>query len=146
MLETRAIVLSVKGGEAEISPVGGGCGQCEREGGCGSGKLSKMFCSSEPRSFLVSNQAGARVGDEVNIALPAGSLLRSVSRMYLLPLVLMLVGGGIGTSMAIDLVTRDGLALTGASLGLLSGFALGKYLPMLQESKAVVLSIVSPRL
>lgn len=146
MLEMRAIVLSIKGREAEISPLGGGgCGHCNSEGGCGSGKLTKMFCSSEPRSFIVSNQAGAKVGDEVNISLPEGSLLRSSWRMYLLPLLLMLGAGFIGASFANDTASRDGYALLGSLMGLMFGFALGKFLPSANNSRAVVQAIVSSR-
>ena len=145
MLEMRAIVLSVKGREAEISPLGGGCGHCNSEGGCGSGKLTKMFCSSQPRSFIVFNQADAKVGDEVNISLPDGSLLHSSWRMYLLPLLLMLGVGFVGASFASDAATRDGYALLGSLVGLLIGFALGKFLPSSNDSRAVVQSIAVSR-
>lgn len=146
MLEMRAIVLSVKGREAEISPLGGGgCGHCNSEGGCGSGKLTKMFCSSQPRSFIVLNEANAKVGDEVNISLPDGSLLHSSWRMYLLPLLLMLGSGFIGASYATDATTRDGYALIGSLIGLLLGFALGKFLPHSNDSRAVVQSVVASR-
>lgn len=145
MLEMRAIVLSINGREAEISPLGGGCGHCNSEGGCGSGKLTKMFCSSQPRSFIVFNQAGAKVGDEVNIFLPDGSLLHSSWRMYLLPLLLMLGAGFVGVSFATDAATRDGYALLGSLVGLLIGFALGKFLPSSNDSRAVVQSIAVSR-
>jgi len=145
MLEMRAIVLSVKGREAEISPLGGGgCGHCNSEGGCGSGKLNKMFCSSEPRKFLVLNQAGANVGDEVNISLPEGSLLHSSWQMYLLPLLLMLGAGFVGTTFATDTTSRDGYALLGSLIGLASGYAWGKFFPSTKDAKAVVQSIVLP--
>lgn len=146
MLEMRAIVLKVKGREAEISPLGGGgCGHCNSEGGCGSGKLTKMFCSSQPRSFLVLNQADAKVGDEVNIALPEGSLLYSSLRMYLLPLLSMFAVGFLGATLAIDTSTRDAYALIASLVGLMIGFALGKFLPFANASRAVVQSVVVSR-
>lgn len=142
MLEMRAIVLKIQGREAEISPLGGGCGNCNSEGGCGSGKLTKMFCSSQPRSFIVLNQAQAKVGDEVIISLPEGSLLHSSWRMYLLPLLFMLAAGFLGVSFAHDAATRDGYALIGALVGLGCGFAVGKYWPASNESRAIVQSVV----
>lgn len=143
MLEMRAIVLKIQGREAEISPLGGGgCGHCNSEGGCGSGKLTKMFCSSQPRSFIVLNQAQAKVGDEVLISLPEGSLLHSSWRMYLLPLLFMLAAGFLGVSFAHDTTTRDGYALIGAMIGLVSGFAVGKYWPDSKDSRAIVQSVV----
>lgn len=146
MLEMRAVVLSIRGEEAEISPLGGGCGHCNSAGGCGSGKLSQMFCSSQPRAFLVRNQAGAQVGDEVNVSLPDGVLLRSSWRMYLLPLLLMMGGGLIGASFAGETASRDSFALFGSVLGLLSGFAWGKFLSSVDSPRAVVQSIVSTRI
>jgi sigma-E factor negative regulatory protein RseC len=146
MLEMRAIVLNIKGHEAEISPLGGGgCGHCNSEGGCGRGKMTKMFCSSQLRSFIVFNQAGAKVGDEVNISLPEGSLLNSSWRMYLLPLLLMFAAGFVAASFATDTSSRDGYALIGSLVGLLLGFALGKYLPSPHDFRAVVKSVVESR-
>lgn len=146
MLEMRAVVLSVRGEEAEISPLGGGCGHCSSAGGCGSGKLSQVFCSSQPRKFVVRNQAGARVGDEVNVSLPEGVLLRSSWRMYLLPLLLMLGGGLIGAAFAGEAASRDGFALLGSLLGLLSGFTWGRFASSTDKPLAIVQSIVSPRI
>jgi sigma-E factor negative regulatory protein RseC len=145
MLEMRAVVLSVRGDDAEISPLGSGCGHCSSAGGCGSGKLTQMFCSSQPRTFLVRNQARAQVGDEVSIALPDGVLLRSTWRMYGLPLFLMLGGGLIGASLAGEAISRDASALIGAVLGLVAGFAWGRISSPAAGPKAVVQSIVSRR-
>lgn len=145
MLEMRAVVLSIRGEEAEISPLGGGCGQCSSAGGCGSGKLSQVFCSSQPRTFLVRNQAGAQVGDEVNVSLPDGVLLRSSWRIYGAPLLLMLGGGLVGASFAGAAASSDSYALIGSVLGLLSGFAWGKISFSADSPRAVVQSIVSTR-
>lgn len=146
MLEMRAIVMSVRGDEAEISPLGGGgCGHCDSEKGCGSGKLTKMFCSSEVRKFLVRNELGAQVGDEVNVSLPEGALLLSSWRMYLLPLLLLLGGGLMGASLAGETASRDGYALMGSMLGLVSGFVWGRFSSTSDKPQAVVQSIISPR-
>lgn len=146
MLEMRAIVMSVRGEEAEISPLGGGgCGHCDSEKGCGSGKLTKMFCSSEVRKFLVRNELGAQVGDEVNVSLPEGALLLSSWRMYLLPLLLLLGGGLMGASLAGETASRDGYALMGSMTGLVSGFVWGRFSSTSDKPQAVVQSIISPR-
>lgn len=146
MLEMRAVVVSVQGEQAEISPLGGGCGHCDDSNGCGSGKLSRMFCGSQTQKFMVRNQAGARVGDEVNVSLPEGILLRSSWRMYLLPLLLMLGGGLIGVSLAGETDNRDGFALLGSLIGLACGFAWGRISSSTETSQAVVQSIAVPRI
>ncbi len=143
MLEMRAIVLNVQGSHAEISPLGGGCGMCLSAGGCGSGKLSQMFCSSQPRRFLARNEARARVGDEVRVCLPDGVLLRSSWRMYLLPLILALAGALLGSALASVPAYRDGWASLGALLGLAIGFFWSRRPSSISGTQAVVQSIVT---
>jgi len=145
MLEMRAIVIQVQGEEASVQPLGtGGCGHCDSEGGCGSGTLTKLFCSSKPRHFKVRNQARAKVGDEVRVSLPDGALLRGAVKMYLLPLSLLFVGGISGVNLASDAALRDAYAAAGALVGLLLGFVLARLSP-LRVGQAVASSIVTSR-
>ncbi len=142
MLETRAIVVHLQGKEALVEAKGGGgCGHCDSEKGCGSGKLSQLFCS-KPRQFNVQNDANASVGDEVQITLPEGVLLRSSVLMYVLPLCLLLGGGMLGTYWASDVASRDGHAALGSLLGLVSGFFLAKWLSRHLRVSAVASAIV----
>ncbi|MDP1635558.1 MAG: SoxR reducing system RseC family protein [Gallionellaceae bacterium] len=126
MLEMRAIVTEVGDNEAAVQVLGGGCGHCSSEGGCGSGALSKLFCSTKPRRFIVLNRAGAKVGDEVQVSLPDGILLRGAMKLYVLPLTLLLAGGIVGAALAGEGASRDLHAVVGAVAGLLSGFAIAK--------------------
>jgi len=143
MLEMRAVIIRVHGEEASVQPLGtGGCGHCDSEGGCGSGTLSKLFCSSKPRHFTVRNEARAKVGDEVRVSLPDGVLLRGAVKMYLLPLVLLFVGGGFGVALAGEAASRDGYAAAGAAGGLLLGFILARF-SSFRVGQAVASSIVS---
>ena len=85
MTETRAIVVSLDGNKAMVESLqGGGCGNCDSENGCGSGKLSQLFCS-EPRRFRVRNDVNAKVGSVVLVTVAEGVLLRSALLMYFLP-------------------------------------------------------------
>ena len=146
MLEMRAIVIQIEGEHASVRPMEtGGCGHCSTEGGCGSGKLTKLFCSSKPRHFKVLNQAGAKVGDEVQVSIPDGALLRGAAKMYVLPLILLLLGGvaGVFLSGTEGLAGRDALSAVGAGLGLLLGFALARYSS--GYGLAVASSIISSR-
>lgn len=144
MLEMRAIVIQVEGENASVHPLStGGCGHCDSEGGCGSGTLTKLFCSNKPRHFKVRNQAHAKVGDEVQVSIPDGVLLRGAVKMYVLPLILLLVGGIAGGSFAGASAGRDAYAVAGAVVGLLLGFVLARLSPGSVE--AVASSIVTPR-
>lgn len=144
MLEMRAIVIQVRGDEASVRPLGNaGCGHCSSDGGCGSGALTKMFCSNKPRHFDVRNEARAKVGDEVRVSLPDGVLLRGAVKMYLLPLALLFLGGIAGVALASDAVSRDVYAVAGAVTGLLLGFMMARLSPAVGQ--AVATSIVTSR-
>lgn len=143
MLETRAIVVHLQGNEALVEAKGGGgCGQCDSEKGCGSGKLSQMFCS-KPRQFKVHNEANAGVGDEVQITLPDGVLLRSSVIMYVMPLSLLLSGGMLGAHWSSDATVRDIYAAIGSLLGLVVGFVLARWISKRQLVTAVARPITS---
>jgi sigma-E factor negative regulatory protein RseC len=137
MLEMRAIVIQVEGDEASVQPLStGGCGHCDSEGGCGSGTLTKLFCSSKPRHFKVNNAVRAKVGDEVQVSIPDGALLRGAMKMYVLPLILLLVGGIAGGGMAVETAARDAYAAAGAVIGLLLGFILARLSPGVGQAVA----------
>lgn len=142
MNEMRAIVLSLHGTEAEIAPIGGnGCGHCASGKGCGSGKLSQLFCSSKPRSFKVGNAVNAQVGDEVSVGLPDGVLLRNSILMYVLPLTFMLAAALLASGIFTG--APDGAGLLGAVAGLLAGFFVVRQLTKRSATQAVVRSVVS---
>jgi sigma-E factor negative regulatory protein RseC len=144
MLETRAIVIRVEGREALVESMqGGGCGHCDSEKGCGSGKLSQLFCS-EPRRFRVRNDANAQVGTVVQIALAEGLLLRSALLMYMLPLLLLLCGAMTGAQFAGGEQSREVYSAIGGLLGLSLGFAIVKVISLRRNFSAVAQPIILP--
>ncbi|HEX7454483.1 MAG TPA: SoxR reducing system RseC family protein [Gallionella sp.] len=129
MLETRAIVVQTDNELTLVqASVGNGCAACEGKG-CGSGKLTQLFCS-KPRQFKVDNRINAGVGDEVIVAAPDGAVLRGISLVYLLPLVLLFAGATLAGSWAVQDAQRDGYAAAGALSGLVVGFVIAKWLLM----------------
>jgi sigma-E factor negative regulatory protein RseC len=142
MHEARAIVVQLEGTEALVeSTQGSGCGQCSSSGGCSSGKLTQMFCVS-PRRFRVRNSVGAQVGDEVQVSVGDGVVLRSALILYGLPVLLLIVGGITGTYFAGDAAGRDAAAASGAFLGVLAGFVLARLLASRQQGSAAVLPVI----
>lgn len=127
MLETRAIVVQVKGSHALVQAnQGNGCEQCNGKG-CGSGKLAQMFCS-KPRQFEVDNPIDARVSDEVIVSVADGAVLQGIGLVYLLPLGLLLAGAALGSAWATQPAQRDVYAGAGAVFGLLLGFIAARWL------------------
>lgn len=144
MLEMRAIVIQIQGEDASVQPIGtGGCGHCDSEGGCGSGTLTKLFCNNKSRNFKVRNEVRAKVGDEIQVSIPDGMLLRGAMKMYVLPLILLLVGGIAGVGMSGEIAVRDAYAVAGAVIGLLLGFLLARMSP--RAGQPVASSIVTSR-
>jgi sigma-E factor negative regulatory protein RseC len=124
MLETRAIVIRLEGEEAVVEAVqGGGCGSCGGGNACASGKMSQMFCV-KPRQFRVRNGIGARVGEEVEVAVAEGALLRSALTLYALPMAMLFAGALSGAHWLGGSAGNDAGAALGALAGLLAGFAL----------------------
>jgi sigma-E factor negative regulatory protein RseC len=137
MLETRAMIVQLQGRNALVEAKGGGgCGNCDSENGCGSNKLSKAFCS-KPRQFIVRNEAEAEVGEEVQVTLQNGALLRGAVLMYVLPVSLLLSGAMLGAHWAGADLNRDLYAAIGAMTGLVVGFLLAKILARQQNVIAV---------
>lgn len=119
MIETRATVIKIEAHAAlVVTNQVSGCEQCKGQG-CGSSKVAQLFCS-QPRQFLVENPIHAIAGDEVILAVAEGVLLRSISVMYLLPLMLLVLVAGL-----VSLVGGgEGAVTFGAIAGLALGFIL----------------------
>jgi sigma-E factor negative regulatory protein RseC len=121
MLGTRAIVVQVAGNKALVEAErGGGCGQCGGQG-CGSSKLSQLFCV-KPRHFEAINDAGASVGDAVLVEVQDGVVLQSALLLYGVPLLLLFAGALLGQRIS----GGDAGAAVGAAGGLLAGWLLGR--------------------
>lgn len=131
MLETRAIVVQVEGKHALVQAnQGNGCGQCGGKG-CGTGKLSQLFCS-KPRQFQVDNPVNAGVGDEVIVSVAEGAVLRGIGLIYLLPLLLLLAGATLASLLATQAEQRDLYAAAGALFGLVIGFVFARWVSLSQ--------------
>lgn len=123
MLETRAIVVQTDGQHAFVEAnQSGGCGHCNGKG-CGTAKMSQMFCS-KPRRFLVRNPVNAAVGDEVVVTVVEGTVLRGIGQVYLLPLLLLVAGATAGAMLASYPEQQDAYAVAGAVAGMGIGFVL----------------------
>jgi sigma-E factor negative regulatory protein RseC len=129
MLESRAIVVewNEEEGQAIVEPVqGGSCGFCNGGSGCGSSKLSQLFCI-RPRRFRVRNTIKAHIGEEVQVSVADGILLRSAAILYGLPMLFLFGGALMGSSWMGSTANQDAGAAVGAVIGLVAGFLVAKY-------------------
>lgn len=120
MMTERARVVALEG-EAAIVEVGikTACGSCEHGGACGVSKLGRLV-RPRPVRWRLDNRAGARVGDEVSIALEDSALTLAAALAYLPPLFGMLLGGAWLSGMG------EGVAVLGALAGLALGLLLSR--------------------
>lgn len=144
MIQTRALVVALDGQDAMVEAVQGGCGSCSAANGCGSSKLSQMFCSGT-RHFRVRNEVNARVGTFVQIAMPEGELLHGALLAYAMPLGLLLAGAITASAFAPLRESADAYAAVGGLAGLVAGFALIKILSLRKgyvSARPVIVSVI----
>jgi sigma-E factor negative regulatory protein RseC len=113
----RATVRQAENGWANVEVTQGGCGRCHEKGGCGGQHLTQMFCSG-PRHYQVKNDLGAQAGEEVLVAVTAGTVRRSANLVYGLPLAGLFAGAILGAQLA-----QDAGAMLGGLVGLVLAFA-----------------------
>ncbi len=115
MIETSATVVDLGPGVAWVETVRqSACGHCESAGSCGTSVVSKLFGVSRSR-FRIEDTQGLRLGEQVVIGIPDGTLVRASFVAYLLPLVFLIAAAGLATRLG---VSEGAVALIGiAGLG-----------------------------
>ena len=119
MSDTRAKVVSIDGDSlvVELSD-GAGCGRCHEPGGCGGTSIATMRCAV-PQRYQLANPGDVSVGDTVALHLPNDVVRRGAFFGYLLPLLLLLAGAGIGLWFGSE---------PGSIIGGMTGLAIGALL------------------
>jgi sigma-E factor negative regulatory protein RseC len=136
MLETRATVVQIDGQYALVQANhGNGCEQCNGKG-CGTGKLSKLFCS-KPRQFRVNNPVNAGINDEVIVSVADGSVFQGIALVYILPLLLLFLGAALGSILTVQPEQRDVYSAVGAFAGLVAGFVMAKWISLRQPDNSL---------
>lgn len=116
MIETPGTIMAIDGDQILVRVGQQGCGRCYEEGGCGGNNLGKLLHRGE-EVFTLRNPGDVHVGDCVTITVAEGSLLRTATRTYVVPLLSLLVGAFTGSSLA-----GESGAVSGAIVGLVSAW------------------------
>ncbi|MCR8914936.1 sigma E positive regulator RseC/MucC [Marinobacter panjinensis] len=98
------------------------CESCSARNGCGQRALAGVS-GGRANQVLVTNSMGARVGDEVTVAIDESALLGASLLVYALPLVLLVLGAVAGHQLSGGL---DAVAMLGAALGMAVGFVVAR--------------------
>jgi sigma-E factor negative regulatory protein RseC len=134
MIAAPVRVVSADNGIAQVAPTAqSGCGGCASKSSCGVSGLGKYF-SGNRKPITVQCDANVRAGDELQLHMSEGDLLKAGLLAYLLPTVLALVGAGIAAAAGLG----DVGAVLGAANGMAAGFLLGRWsgwVPQMQVQK-----------
>ena len=116
MIETSGTVTALDDDSAFVRISDKGCGRCHEEGGCGGNNLTQMLCAT-PKVYKVLNPRNARVGDTVVIVMENAVVVRGALVAYVLPLLALFVGAGLGA-----VFFGDTGSMIGAGVGVVSAW------------------------
>lgn len=106
MLAEKARVVALEPGIIWVeTQAQSGCGSCAENSECGTGLLQKYLQTSQYLRIEVSNGDEARyqIGSELELGLDEGVMVRGSLLLYLLPLIGLLVGSGVGYNLGGEL-------------------------------------------
>jgi sigma-E factor negative regulatory protein RseC len=122
MIETTARVVAAENGTAMVEPtMQSSCGGCGSRSVCGVSGLGKYF-SGNRKAIAVKCDANVRAGDELQLSMEEGDMLKAGLLAYLLPSVLALVGAVVATAYGLG----DVGAVLGAAVGVAIGLLIGR--------------------
>ncbi len=131
MIEERAVVIDTTFDSSNFSKKiarvkvqrTSSCESCSLKSGCGQSTLTKLS-SNQCLELDVENSLDVKSGDEVLIAIPESGLMSASLRVYLLPLILMVLGAVLG-----DVINSQNEIWTMvlALLGLIVGFSWARF-------------------
>ena len=123
MISAPVRVVSSADGIAQVMPTEkSGCGACASSSSCGVSGLGKYF-SHNRKAIAVQCDANVKAGDELQLSMSEGDLLKAGLLAYLLPTVLALVGAAVAAAFGLG----DIGAVLGAANGMALGFLLGRW-------------------
>jgi sigma-E factor negative regulatory protein RseC len=135
MIETTARVVSADNGTILVEASNeSGCGGCKSRSVCGVSGLGKYF-SGKRKAIEIKCDSSVRVGDDLQLSMSEGDMLKAGLLAYLLPSVLALVGAGVAASLGMGDVGAVLGAAAGVAFGLLLGRLTGWVPTMIAKSK-----------
>lgn len=120
MLAERARIVAIEPGVIWVETLAqSGCGSCAEKGECGTGLLQRYLQTTRYLRVEVKpgDEATYQVGSELELGLDEGVMVRGSMLLYLLPLLGLLAGAGLGYQLAGELLSVvlgvSGMALAG---------------------------------
>lgn len=124
MITERGRVIALKGDQIWVQTIRqNACTSCSARHGCGQRALASVT-AGRANQVLVDNSLGARVGDEVMVAIDESTLLRASLLVYSVPLLGLVLGAVLGHQ---SVPGSDGPAIVFGGLGLALGFVVVRW-------------------
>lgn len=125
MITETGRVIAVKGNSIWVQTIRqSACTSCKARQGCGQRVLAGAT-GGRANQVQVENHLGARVGDEVTLAIAESALLGASVLAYAVPLLLFVLGAVAGHLLGGG---TDASAIVGSAIGLAAGFAVSRRL------------------
>lgn len=123
MITETGKVVAVSGDRVWVQTIrASACESCSARNGCGQRVLAEVS-GGRANQVLVSNNLGARVGDEVTVAIEESALLGASLLVYALPLLLLVLGAVVGHQVSGG---QELAAIIGAAAGMGAGFTIAR--------------------
>jgi sigma-E factor negative regulatory protein RseC len=121
MISTPVRVIAIKDRVAQVeASAQSGCGGCASREACGVSGLGKYF-SARRKTIAVPCDGALRAGDEVQLQMDEGDLIKAGLLAYLLPCVLAVSGAALASPQG------DAAAALGAAAGAVTGLLLARW-------------------
>ncbi|SDX24029.1 SoxR reducing system RseC family protein [Marinobacter mobilis] len=125
MITETGRVIAVKGENIWVQTIRlSACNSCKARQGCGQ-KVLAGATGGRANQVQVVNHLGARVGDEVTLAIAESALLGASLLAYAVPLLLFVLGAVAGHYAGSG---TEGAAIIGSVIGLAAGFGVARLL------------------
>ncbi len=126
MITEYAEVIDIEPQRVKVSiRSSSGCGSCSAKAGCGNGILDKWLNPTRLMWIETEKRISESVspGDQVQIGVEEGAFVRNALSLYLIPILVFLLGAGLGYQLQGELIS-----IVGGVAGLLVGSSLVRYL------------------
>ncbi|MEI6414401.1 MAG: SoxR reducing system RseC family protein [Pseudomonadota bacterium] len=121
LIEGVARVVAIEGDVAWLEPEQStSCGGCTSSPACGEKGLGTVASRLAARRFPITDHPGLAVGERVVVGVRGDALMKAAATAYAVPLMALLVAGGIAQWAA----DNDGITLAASVVGLALGLGL----------------------
>lgn len=137
IITEKGVIISIHNNKANVLiQKSDQCGHCPGRGGC------LTFDKNEGKRIIeVNNQAGAKVGDQVQLAIEGQKIVKASFIAYIIPSILAIAGAYIGNIYYSNSGAITGF-FAGTFIGILFSYLYGKFIDRKKQYESYILKII----